>query len=83
MEKVVKELKSLREDVEKIKVFCAYVVAEHDHLPNLRQVWNHQAGKHIYYPNTAQDDINMVKAVVMKAILELEERIEELEQLVS
>jgi hypothetical protein len=84
MGKVSNELNRLIKDVEKIKIFCAYVAEEHDHIPHLLRVWNENAGDFQYLPNnTKHEDMNVLKGTIMKSLLELEDRITNLEQLVN
>jgi len=78
-----KELEEFRKDIDKIKIFCAYVATEHEDIPQLKQLWNITAGNFIYEPNTRYNDLDLLKAAIMKALLELEDRIGQLEANVS
>lgn len=82
MDKVLKEMEILRRDIEKIKVFCAFVAEEHDHIPHLKRIWNEDAGNFLYHPDISRhDELNIMKGTIMKALLELEDRIASIEQL--
>ena len=81
MSKNSNELAEMSKDIEKIKVFCSYVAEEHDHVPHLKKVWNQAAGTFVYAANTRYDDLSVLKSSIMKALLELEERVEDLEKL--
>jgi hypothetical protein len=80
MDKVLKELEKLRKEIDKIRIFCGFVAEEHEHIPHLKHVWNEGAGKLIYSSNTSYNDLNSLKAAIMKAFLELEDRVVELEK---
>jgi len=74
-----KELEDFRKDIDKIKIFCAYVAAAHKDIPLLNRVWNATTDNFIYEPNTKYGDLDSLKAAIMKALLELEDRIGQLE----
>lgn len=88
IEKLKKELEATRQslgkviqDVEKIKVFCAYVAEEHDHIPHLMQVWNSAPNQYLYLPNTTATSLDKLKANFMKTFLEIEDRLDSIENM--
>ena len=80
MDEILSQIREFRKEIEKVKVFCAYVAAEHEDIPQLKQLWNIAAGNFIYEPNTRYNEMDSLKAVIMKALLELEDRIAQLEE---
>ncbi len=80
MDEILMQIREFRKELEKVKIFCAYVAAEHEDIPQLIQVWNIAAGNSIYEPNTAYDDLNALKVDIMRALLDFEDRIESLEK---
>jgi hypothetical protein len=79
MDKELEEMQDFRKDIDKIKIFCAYVASAHKNIPLLNRVWNATTDNFIYEPNTRYDDLDLLKAAIMKALLELEDRIGKLE----
>ena len=78
-EKLLRELEEQRKEINKLKIFCAYVAIMHDDIPQLRHVWNIAVGDTIYEPNMTYDDLCAFKSSIMKAIMEIEDRVKELE----
>ena len=78
-EKILRELEEQRKEIDKLKIFCAYVAVVHDDIPQLRHVWNIAVGDTIYEPNMTYDDLCSFKASIMKAIIELQDKVKILE----
>ncbi|MDD5699560.1 MAG: hypothetical protein PHH77_13180 [Victivallaceae bacterium] len=79
MEDIPAKIRELEKEITKIKVFCGFVVATHDHLPQLKRIWNEPAGSLVYLPNTSRSDLAEVKIGFMKRVMKLEDRIIQLE----
>ena len=90
MDEIQKEIRKLREEVEKInklqkeldnlKAFCSYLAEVHDHIPHLRRVWNQVvAGNFVYNASIEYEDLAKIKAGFMKYMLEFEDRVKDLE----
>jgi hypothetical protein len=80
MDKVLKELKEFRKEIEKIKIFCEVVAEEHDHMPHLRHMWFEGGGNLTYRQNKPwHNDMNTLCNKIMKEFLEFERRIGRLE----
>ena len=80
MNEILQQVRELKEELERIRIFCSYVAAEHDDLPQLKQVWNTAIGTFIYEPKVTSSDLNFFKVTIMKTLLELEDRIKQLEK---
>ncbi len=80
MDKVLNELQEFRREIDKIKEFCGLVAAEHGHIPYLDRNWYDDAGNLIYRHNKPwNEDLNRFTGAIMKSLLQLEDRIEHLE----
>jgi hypothetical protein len=81
MNKVLKEVKELRREIENIKAFCSHIAEAHDHIPHLQRAWNHAiTGNFIYSASVEYQDITKTKIMLMEYILKLEDRVNDLEQ---
>jgi hypothetical protein len=75
-----KELEDFRREIDKIKDFCVLVATEHNHVPNINRTWHNDDDDSIYGHNSPwSEDLNKFTGVIMKALLEIDYRIERLE----
>ena len=81
MNEILSELQEFRREIDKIKEFCGLVAAEHNHIPHLNRRWYGDAGNLIYKHNKPWfKDLNQLSIIMRRQLLELEGRINELEQ---
>ena len=75
-----KKLEEFRKEIDKIKDFCVLVAAEHNHVPNINRAWHNSDDYSIYGHNKPRnEDLNNFTGAIMKALLEIDYRIERLE----
>ena len=81
LEEITQSIEVLNKEIQRLKVFCAYVVEAHEHVPYLRQIWNKKPEELVYPPNTTHYDMDVMKASFMKAYMEIDDRLKIIEKI--